>query len=680
MVEEGRTEPVAPGPRLPRAPGLDGLRALALLVIMAFHTGFSWIPGGFYSVDCFFVLSGFLITSLLIVEVKNSGTIRLGRFWARRARRLLPALFFLVAVLGVMLAVLPHLIDWPNPVPDALASLFYVANWHFIATGSGYFAGSSAQSPLLHTWTLAIEEQFYLVWPVVVLVVLCGLPGRRGRHRSVDGERRLRLLGVVSAVGALASAGWMWWLVNSGATIERVYYGTDTRAQALLVGAVAAVLLSRHRAPTGAVRGFGAGLAMGGLVGTVAVWHLVPETSRLAFRGGFLLASLAAAAIIAGVVLSPAGPVARALALRPVQYVGRISYGAYLWYWPVILVLSTQRVHLGQWELFACRVALTLMLAAISSKFVEMPIRRGSLPGWRALIGAPAAAGTALLLVVVSSGFQPVAQASTPPSLRPSGSSPGAVRVLLVGDSMAGSLGVTLAPYAAKHHIDLINEGHPGCGLTTDAEYDLLLYHSTPGAPCRLGDPSALLDAWRGYIDEYRPQVVVYLARIDMFTQIHDGTWTSIDGSTFDRYLTSQLRLGLKVLGAHGARVVLMTSPYYNVTADGVVDVPEDTPGRVVRYDQILAQAAKDAPGTTVFPLGTVVDPRHTYQGTVDGVPMRCSDFVHFSVSAGKVIAPRLLPVLLSLGRAAPVSAPAHGPPDPPLVPAWYDKLQCGQS
>jgi peptidoglycan/LPS O-acetylase OafA/YrhL len=680
VVQEGRTEPVGPGPRLPRAPGLDGLRALAILVVMAFHSGFSWIPGGFYGVDCFFVLSGFLITSLLIVEVRRSGTIRLGRFWARRARRLLPALFFLVAVLGLVRAVLPHLIDWTDPVPDALASLFYVANWHFIATGSGYFAASSAQSPLLHTWSLAIEEQFYLVWPMVVLVVLCGFPRRHGRHRAVDGERRLQVLGVVSAVGALASAAWMWWLTDAGASIERTYYGTDTRAQALLVGAVAAVLLARHQARTTAVRRFGAVLAVAGVAASVAIWHLVPETSWLAFRGGFLLVSLAAVGVVAGVVLSPAGPVARGLALRPVRYVGQISYAAYLWYWPVILVLSTQRLHVGEWGLFACRVAVTLALAALSSKFVEMPIRRGGLPGWRALVGAPAAAGTALLLVVVSSGFQPVAQASTPVPLQGGAPSAGAVRVLLVGDSMAGSLGATLAPYAAKRGIDLINEGHPGCGITTDAEYALLLYHSTPGAPCRLGDSSALLDAWRQYVDEYRPQVVLYLARIDMFNQIHDGQWTSIEESGFDRYLSDQLRLGLQVLGSRGARVVLMTSPYYNVTADGVVDVPEDTPGRVVRYDRILRQAAKDAPGATVFPLGTVVDPGQTYRGTVEGVSMRCSDFVHLSVTAGKVIAPALLPVLERLGHETPVAAPAHPPPNPPLVPAWYDKLQCGQS
>jgi peptidoglycan/LPS O-acetylase OafA/YrhL len=678
VVQERRTDPPGPAPRLPRAPGLDGLRALALIVIMAFHTGFSWIPGGFYSVDAFFVLSGFLITSLLIVERQGSGTIRLGRFWARRARRLLPALFFLVGVLGLLLVVFPRLIDWPNPLPDTLATLFYVANWHFVAAGSGYFAASNAQSPLLHTWTLAIEEQFYLVWPLVVLAVLCGLPRRgRARHRAVDGERRLRVLGVVSAAGALASAAWMWRLADSGASINRVYYGTDTRAQALLVGAVAAVLLARHRSRSAGVRRFGGGFALAGLAATVAVWHLVPESSSLAFRGGFLLASLAAAGIIVGVVLSPAGPVARALALRPVRYVGQISYGAYLWYWPVILVLSTQRLHVGEWGLFCCRVAVTLSLAAISSKFVEMPIRRGSLPGWRALVGAPAAAGTALLLVVASTGLQPAAQASTPlPAGNPA---PGAVRVLLVGDSMAGSLGATLAPYAARHDVDLINEGHPGCGVTTDAEYDLLLYHSTPGAPCRLGDPSALLSAWRGYVDEYRPQVVVYLARIDMFTQMYDGGWTSIDGSGFDRYLSSQLRRGLEVLSSRGAHVVLMTSPYYNVTADGVVDVAEDTPGRVAIYDRILRQAARDVPGTTVFPLGTVVDPHHTYQDTVDGVPMRCSDFVHFSVTAGKVIAPALLPTLERLGHAAPVAAPAHAPPDPPLVPDWYDKLQCGQ-
>ena len=221
--------------------GLDGIRALSVLAIIAFHTGLNSVPGGFYGVDSFFVLSGFLITSLLVREWSGTGTIRLRRFWAGRARRLLPALFLLIAVIGIVMAVVPAVLATPHILGDALSTMFYVSNWYSIHTGVTYFSLSTQPSPLLHTWSLAIEEQFYLVWPLVVLGILKVGPraapgavpsaapsGARsgaaastssaaasctwsGRPRSADDpawtrRHRLHILFAVACLGSLASA------------------------------------------------------------------------------------------------------------------------------------------------------------------------------------------------------------------------------------------------------------------------------------------------------------------------------------------------------------------------------------------------------------------------------------------------------------------------------------------
>src|SRR5580692_7744192 len=177
------TDANAPGghPRLSRIRGLDGIRALSVLAIIAFHTGLNSVPGGFYGVDAFFVLSGFLITSLLVKEWGGSGTIRLRRFWAGRARRLLPALFLMVTVVGLVMAIRPQLLSSQNIVGAAVSTVLYYSNWYSIHSGVTYFNLSTQPSPFLHTWSLAIEEQFYLVWPLVVLAVLRLGSGRRRR-------------------------------------------------------------------------------------------------------------------------------------------------------------------------------------------------------------------------------------------------------------------------------------------------------------------------------------------------------------------------------------------------------------------------------------------------------------------------------------------------------------------
>ncbi|MHB1923818.1 MAG: acyltransferase family protein, partial [Acidimicrobiales bacterium] len=222
-------------------PALDGLRALAVLAVIGYHGALGWLQGGFYGVDAFLVLSGFLITTLLISEWDRSGGISLAGFWVRRVRRLLPALLLMLAGVAAVVGLFPGVLSTAHLEADAVASLLYLANWHLAAEHASYFSAYQAQSPLLHTWTLAIEEQFYVVWPLVMLAII----SRRSPLARVlcTRNRRLGAVLAVAVAGALASAAWMAHLVPAGdPDPSRAYYGSDSRAQGLLIGAAAAVL------------------------------------------------------------------------------------------------------------------------------------------------------------------------------------------------------------------------------------------------------------------------------------------------------------------------------------------------------------------------------------------------------------------------------------------------------
>ena len=214
--------------RLAYLPALDGMRACAVLAVMMFHGGIPHMDGGFMGVDAFFVLSGFLITSLLLGEWRQALTIKLGAFWARRARRLLPALLLMLLFVAFFASVIVPKGTYGALRLDALATLLYVSNWHFILVNSNYFNETSASSPLLHTWSLAVEEQFYVIWPLVVLGVM---------HFT----RSLRALFVLCCAAAIASAVWMHHVYDGGLNTNRAYLGTDTRSQCLFIGCALAV-------------------------------------------------------------------------------------------------------------------------------------------------------------------------------------------------------------------------------------------------------------------------------------------------------------------------------------------------------------------------------------------------------------------------------------------------------
>ncbi|PWU53175.1 acyltransferase, partial [Micromonospora globispora] len=361
-------------PRIAYQPALDGVRALAVAAVLAFHGGVAALPGGFLGVDAFFVLSGFLITSLLLAEHRDAGRIDLVAFWGRRVRRLLPALLLvLVVVLLVSRQLMPGTelgaLRW-----DALAALGYVANWRMANRGGDYFAATGSPSPLQHTWSLGIEEQFYLVWPLLLIVLLAWAARRRRLGVAL-------LVILVGAVGsALAAA-----LLFAPDAVDRVYYGTDTRAVALLVGAALAVLLARRvpaqpETPAPARRRLrhpvlGA-LALAGTAGTAWLWATAEGGDGWLYRGGLTLAAVAVAAVIAHATVSPASPTARLLAVPPLVWLGRISYGVYLWHWPLFQWLTAERTGLTGAALLAARCAVTLVAATGSYLLVERPIRR----------------------------------------------------------------------------------------------------------------------------------------------------------------------------------------------------------------------------------------------------------------------------------------------------------------
>ena len=373
----GSVDPDAPqgGPNISYIPALDGIRGVAIIVIMGYHGGVFLTSGGFYSLDTFFALSGFLITSLLHLRMAahDDGPPRafLGSTRSPTPSRIL------VMLLGVAFfaAFVVPTGTYPTLRGDAFSSLFYYANWHFIANGSNYFNQSALTSPLTHTWSLAVEEQFYLVWPLIVL----------GLFKI---WRSTRVLLVVCVVGALASAVEMGLLYSPG-NVNRLYYGTDTRAQSLLVGAALAASLSlwadhRHRAgtsrpdrphPTPTRRRSGLGRAdsarkgrrAGGRTGRrrrqCRAVDFVSYNDAFAYRGGFLLAALATSAVLFSVVCSQRSVLARCLSVAPLRYVGRISYGMYLWHFPLFIYLDHARTGLTGYPLFAVRVAATLVVA-----------------------------------------------------------------------------------------------------------------------------------------------------------------------------------------------------------------------------------------------------------------------------------------------------------------------------
>jgi peptidoglycan/LPS O-acetylase OafA/YrhL len=347
-------------------PGLDGMRAIAVLAVIAFHLGFSWAKGGLLGVGVFFVLSGYLITDLLVAEFRRRQRIALPQFWLRRARRLLPALFVMLFVVTGWVTLFDRA-QLSAVRSDLVPGVFYYSNWWFIFQHVSYFAAFGPPSPLGHLWSLAIEEQFYLVWP---FLVLAGLKWIRNR----------RVLIGVALVAAAASAAAMSLLYTPGTDPTRIYDGTDTRAFALLIGAALAFALPRDHTFAPISVGARRLLDVVGIVALAGIFVMFWQTSEydpFLYQGGLVILSVLTA-LVTAVVVHPGARLGSWLGREPLRWIGERSYGIYLWHYPVI-VLTTPLGAAPDLLRATLQVAASIGLAALSWRYVEEPVRHGAL-------------------------------------------------------------------------------------------------------------------------------------------------------------------------------------------------------------------------------------------------------------------------------------------------------------
>ena len=653
--------------RRPGIPALDGLRAVAVALVLADHGGIPGMGGGFLGVDVFFVLSGFLITSLLLDELGRSGRIDLGDFWIRRARRLLPAL-----VLMVLAVATGRKFFSPEAVAglrdDAVAAFFWVANWMFVADKTDYFSRGAPPSPLQHAWSLGVEEQYYIVWPLLLVAVAVVLAARaRRRHgRATLGGVRFTVF-LLAVLGALASAAAATLLASDGSR-DRVYFGTDTRAQALLVGAAASALLVgdwaalnrgwsliRSRWGTWIARVLPViGLALLGLA-----THYATGRAHEFHHGLFSVVAIAAVLVIAPVALDQRGPVAAVLAWRPLAWLGTISYGVSLWHWPIFLVLNGARTGWSGLPLFGVRCAVTLAVSIVSWWAIEQPVRR-----WRPtqvpllpLAGATAATAAAVTMLVV-----PVAprhggrsmDSSLPPGVSQvavvSPSSPKEPRparavaqrdphrpftVSVFGDSIGWTLMHFLPPTPGFQFVD-----HTviGCSLVRGGPYSYLGETLDQKSECE-----SWPGRWRSEIAADRPDAILLIVgRWETVDRVNEGTWTHIGDPAFDAYLTGELGRAVDILSASGAPLSVANLPYSRrgERPDGSL-YPEDQPERVNEWNTLLTKTIDHRAGVRILDLNKKLCPRGVYTADVDGIQVR-SDGVHLTAEGVQWLTPWL--------------------------------------
>ncbi len=345
-------------------PFLDGLRAVAVYLVVVFHSGSEPFTGGYVGVDVFFVLSGFLVTQLLMRDLEGGGSISLGRFYSRRFRRLLPAAFVVLVVTALVYSALASPIEVAQSVNGFRASFLYYANWEFIAQSSDYFGADINANPVLQFWSLAVEEQFYLLWPLL----LGGLFAISVRFRS----RQWLMIRVVVLGGAVASL--LWALSLRTANPNRAYYGTDARAYQLLAGALLALTPGLITSLDGFTRTARvvAATSVAALIVVASSWVQLNAIER------GVAATIIAIALLITLEISQGGLAQRTLSLAPVVYLGKISYGTYLWHWPVVLVMA-RTSNLSPLSTVALTVLIATGLASLSYQILEYPVRLSTL-------------------------------------------------------------------------------------------------------------------------------------------------------------------------------------------------------------------------------------------------------------------------------------------------------------
>jgi peptidoglycan/LPS O-acetylase OafA/YrhL len=644
------------GPGIKYQPALDGLRAFSVTAVILYHLSFSWAGGGYLGVDAFFVLSGFLITTLLLSEQAGTGRVSLGAFWGRRARRLLPALFLLLIVVVLYASTTMTALQLDALRGDAIASLFYVANWHFIATDQSYFALLTVPSPLQHLWSLAIEEQFYLLWPLVVVGVL-----------AVSRASR-RVLTVVTVGGIVLSQVAMASLYDE-ADPSRAYYGTEARAHTILVGCLLAIILIRRPVARGGARRVLSAAGIVAFAACIVVWSTA-QPGPLLFHGGDLAFSVLVAVVIAAAV-QPTGRLRAFLGLTAFRFVGLISYGLYLWHWPVIVFATPEQTGLDGVRLDLLCIGITFVAALASYTLLELPVRRGVLRPPLARIVLPVS--IVVVLAVVLAGTATSAREKVPPiarvnhepgscgdaesgELAEAAAKAGALgpvdddlgrglRIVVVGDSIACALLTGLEAVGATQEATVTNATILGCGVISGTVASGMLPRAfTTECPkrARVRQQRAIAGS--------SPDAVVWWSDWETADLAVDGGSVAVGTPEGDALLRSRMELAFERLHRRGATIVILTVPPL-LPWPALPVRATAAEAKHHRLNDLFREFAAAHPGdVVVVDLARKLCPSDPCPERIDGVEPRPFDGLHLTPTAAAWAAHWLWP---RIARAA---------------------------
>jgi peptidoglycan/LPS O-acetylase OafA/YrhL len=654
-MTESRGEAAA-GVTLGYHPALDGLRGLALVAIIVYHSQVGWAPGAFLSVSTFFTLSGFLITSLLLVEHAGSGGVSLKGFWSRRLRRLMPASTVVIVVIALGTWVWGDTTQLSRLRGDALASLGYIANWWFIKQGDQYGASFASPSPYTHFWTLAIEEQFYLLLPALVAVVMAISRGTR------------RALGIALGAIVAVSMARAYMLMGRQVSFDRLYWGTDIRIVEFVSGSFLALAWIRRPGPySDRTRRRIDVVGAGALVAMLVLWGVADSRNAAVYGGGLLAYSLLTLAVILA-AMQRGSIVQRVLAWKPLAWMGVVSYGAYLVHFPILTWL-TGRTRLDAPVRLLLAAPITFVIAGASARFLERPIRsRQRLAGPRAWLAPP------LALAVAAASVVGIAAASDPEiPVDPFAGIPEifernleeldavvgdsrAPRVSIFGDSTALMTGLGLLEYSIDHPDRIVatrGKAELGCALLADVT------RLVQGRPQDTPEGcSTWREDWRAAITAAPVDVAVmqfgpFDVR-DHQLEVNGDFLTIGEDPELDDALRASLQERVDLLLEHSGMVVLLASPDIDVgRVDGrspTDELDESDPERMARFRAILAEVAAATPGVEIVDLAAWID------ASGDDADLR-PDGVHFTPETTGTVAEWLAPELVALHTARTGSA-----------------------